>query len=59
MGSPNPREAAKVLIEALAAANDPPLADFAEHMKSNDAEHLAQFLVAPCHFDLEELLVSR
>ena len=58
VGSPNPREAAKALIEGLAAANDPQLADFAEHMKSNDAEHLAQLLVAPCHFDLEALLVG-
>ena len=51
----NPREAAKVLIEKLAAANDAQLAAFAEHMKSTDAEHLAQLLVAPCHFDLEAM----
>lgn len=54
-GGPNPREAAKALIETLAAANDAELATFAEHMKSNDAEHLAQLLVAPCHFDLDAL----
>ena len=46
---------APALIETLAAANDAELAAFAEHMKSNDAEHLAQLLVAPCHFDLDAL----
>ncbi|HSG21857.1 MAG TPA: hypothetical protein VLA64_02745 [Azonexus sp.] len=56
VGGSNPREAAKALIEALAAANDAQLAAFAEHMKSNDAEHLAHLLLAPCHFDLEAIL---
>lgn len=55
VGGSNPREAAKTLIEALAVAKDPHLAAFAEHMKSNDPEYLAQLLVAPCHFDLEAI----
>ena len=55
VGGPNPRDAAKALIETLAAANDAQLAAFAEHMKSNDAEHLAHLLLAPCHFDLEAI----
>jgi hypothetical protein len=29
------------------------LAAFAEHMKSDDLEHLAVLLLAPCHFELE------
>lgn len=55
VGGSSPREAAKTLIEALAVAKDPKLAAFAEHMKSNDPEYLAQRLVAPCHFDLEAI----
>jgi hypothetical protein len=55
VGGANPREAAKALIEALAAANDPQLAAFALHMKANDPEHLAQLLLAPRHFDREAI----
>ncbi|MDP3136711.1 MAG: hypothetical protein Q8N17_10335 [Burkholderiaceae bacterium] len=55
VGGANPREAAKALIETLAADNDAQLASFAEHMQSNDPEHLAHLLLAPCHFDLEAL----
>ncbi len=55
VGGANPRDAAKALIEALAAANDAQLASFAEHMQSNDPEHLAHLLLAPCHFDLEAI----
>jgi hypothetical protein len=50
---PHPGEAARVLIAALAAANDPRLAAFAEHMHSNDLEHLAHLLLAPCHSEVE------
>lgn len=52
-GGPNPREAARALIDALAAANDARLAEFAERMRSNDPEHLAHLLLAPCHVELE------
>lgn len=52
-GGPNPREAARALIDALAAANDARLAAFAERMRSNDPEHLAHLLLAPCHVELE------
>ncbi len=52
-GGPNPREGAKALLARLAEAKDPLLAAFAEHMKSDDIEHLAVLLLAPCHFELE------
>lgn len=52
-GGPNPREAARALISALADAEDPRLAAFAEHLCSNDPEHLAHLLLAPCHLELE------
>ncbi len=55
VGGPSPRAAAKALIDTLAVANDALLAAFAEHMKSNDPEHLANQLLAPCHFDLEAI----
>ena len=55
VGSANPRDAAKALIEALLAANDAQLASFASHMKTNDPEHLAHLLLAPCHVDLEAI----
>ena len=54
-GGPNPREAARALIDALASAHDARLAAFAEHMGSNDPEHLAHLLLAPCHLELEEI----
>lgn len=51
-GSSNPREGAKALLARLQEANDPLFSAFAEHMKSDDLEHLAVLLVAPCHFEL-------
>lgn len=54
-GSANPREAARALIISLAEANDARLAEFAEHMGSNDPEHLSHLLLAPCHLELESL----
>jgi len=50
---PHPGEAARALIGALAEAQDPRLAAFAEHMHSNDPEHLAHLLLAPCHLEVE------
>ena len=55
VGGSNPRSAAKTLIEELAAAHDERLATYAEHMGSNDPEHLAQLLLAPCHLDIDAL----
>jgi hypothetical protein len=52
-GGPNPREAARTLVGTLADAHDSRLAAFAEHMRSNDPEHLAHLLLAPCHLELE------
>jgi len=52
-GGPNPREAARLLIAALAEANDTRLTAFAERMGSNDPEHLAHLLLAPCHLEIE------
>jgi hypothetical protein len=54
-GGQNPREAAKTLIDTLAATQDPRLAAFAEHMGSNDPAHLAHLLLAPCHLELEAI----
>ncbi len=51
----NPREAARTLLGTLAEAHDPRLSAFAEHMHSNDPEHLAHLLLAPCHLEIEEL----
>jgi predicted glycosyl hydrolase (DUF1957 family) len=52
-GGQNPREAARTLVGTLADAHDARLAAFAEHMRSNDPEHLAHLLLAPCHLELE------
>jgi hypothetical protein len=52
-GGPHPGEAARALIAALAEAHDARLAEFAEHMHSNDPEHLAHLLLAPCHQEVE------
>ena len=52
-GSGNPREAALALINTLAEAHDARLAAYAEHMGSNDPEHLAHLLLAPCRLELE------
>ena len=57
-GSQNPREAAKTLIDTLAAAQDARLAAFAEHMHSNDPAHLAHLLLAPCHLEFDAIRVS-
>jgi hypothetical protein len=54
-GTENPREAARALLDALTAANDARLAAFAEQMHSNDLEHLAHLLLAPCHLEIEAL----
>jgi hypothetical protein len=52
-GSTSPREAARVLVDALAAANDARLAAFAEQLQSNDPEYLAHHLLAPCRADID------
>lgn len=54
-GGPNPREAAKILIDSLAAAQDARLTAFAERMGSNDSEQLAHLLLSPCHLELEAI----
>ncbi len=53
-GGATPREAARALLGALFDAQDPRLTAFAEYMHSNDLEHLAHLLLAPCHLELEE-----
>ena len=52
-GAANPRDAARALLEALAAAGDPRFAEFAQHMASDDIDHLAHLLLAPCHLERE------
>lgn len=52
-GGANPREAARALIDALTTAGDARLADFARQLGSNDPDHLAHLLLAPCHLELE------
>lgn len=49
----NPREAARILVDTLAKAGDPRLSDFSEHIHSQDPEHLAHLLLAPCHLEIE------
>jgi hypothetical protein len=53
-GGQGPREVARALIVALADANDPRLAAFAERMRSHDPEYLAHQLLAPCHLEVGE-----
>ena len=57
-GGATPREAARTLLGALFDAQDPRLAAFAEHMRSNDLEYLVHLLLAPCHLELEERTAS-
>lgn len=57
-GGANPREAARTLIATLADVHDPRLAAFAERMRSNDPEHLAHLLLAPCHLELDARKVA-
>jgi hypothetical protein len=52
-GGQNPREAARTLVDNLTDAHDARLAEFAEYMHSNDPDHLAHLLLAPCHLELE------
>lgn len=52
-GVTNPREAARQLIAALAEAKDARFVAFAEHLGSNDPEHLAHLLLSPCHLEIE------
>jgi hypothetical protein len=52
-GGLTPREAAKTLISTLTDANDARLVAFAEHLHSNEPEHLAHLLLTPCHLELE------
>lgn len=57
-GGANPREAARTLLGALADTHDSRLAEYAERMRSNDPEHLAHLLLAPCHLELEALAAA-
>jgi hypothetical protein len=50
---PHPREAAKILIQAMTDGHDARLADFAEHLHTQDPEQLAQLLLSPCHLEIE------
>lgn len=52
---PHPREAARMLVEALSNARDERLAAFAEHMHTNDPERLAHLLLMPCHVEIEAI----
>lgn len=52
-GVTNPREAARQLIAALTEAKDARLTAFAEHLASNDPEHLAHLLLSPCHLEID------
>jgi hypothetical protein len=57
-GGPTPREAARTLIVALTAAHDARLAEFAEHLQTNDLEELTHLLLTPCHIEIEERSVA-
>ncbi|MBU1365653.1 MAG: hypothetical protein KKE51_17695 [Gammaproteobacteria bacterium] len=52
-GGTSPREAARLLIVALAEAGDARLAAYAEHVGATDPEHLAHLLLSPCHLEIE------
>ncbi|MBS1131912.1 MAG: hypothetical protein H6R16_2914 [Proteobacteria bacterium] len=52
-GGTNPREAARLLIAALAEANDARLATFVERFHSADPENLVHLLLSPCHLEIE------
>jgi hypothetical protein len=52
---PHPREAARALIQSLSDAQDVQLADFAEHLRTNDPEQLAHLLLSPCHLEIEAI----
>lgn len=52
-GGSNPREASRLLVSTLSAANDERLAEFAAFIGSHDPEHLAHLLLAPCHQEIE------
>lgn len=52
-GVTNPREAARQLIAALTEAKDARMTAFAEHLGSNDPEHLAHLLLSPCHLEID------
>ncbi len=58
-GQPTARDAARALIAALSAANDPRLAEFAKRMQTNDAEELSHLLLAPCHLEIETGLAAK
>lgn len=53
VAGPHPREAARTLIQALVDAHDERLADFVEHLRTNDPEQLAHLLLSPCHLEIE------
>jgi len=50
---PHPREAARTLIQTLTDAHDARLADFAEHLHTEDPEQLVHLLLSPCHLEIE------
>lgn len=58
-GVTNPREAARLLIAALAEAKDARLTAFAEHLGVHDPEHLAHLLLSPCHLEIEASRAAR
>jgi len=49
----NPREAARMLVDALVKSGDPRLSEFSKHIHSQDPERLAHLLLAPCHLEIE------
>lgn len=52
-GRPNPRAAAKALIEDLSNAHDERLSPFSEHIGTDGPEHLVHLLLASCHLEIE------
>jgi len=53
-GGATARETARALIDALTAAGDARLAEFAEKMHTYDTDELAHLLLAPCHLEVEQ-----
>jgi hypothetical protein len=58
-GGLSAREAARALIQTLAAAEDARLAAYAQYMHSDDVEDLAHRLLAPCHLEVDAALAMK
>ena len=54
-GKPTAKEAVRLLLGALSAAEDARFMAFSSTLKTTDLEALTHFLLAPCHLEIEAL----